>query len=84
MKLSDLAKRMAQREERWRQESTWEAVKHQLETALTLVMDRDHELLVENASERAIAHRIAVYLEWYYQARNVPVLGRPADHAARS
>jgi len=67
MTLDELDKHIKQREDAWRNESTWDSVKHQIDTAIGHVMDRDRELLVENASERAIAHRIAVYLEWHYQ-----------------
>lgn len=66
MKLSELDEDEARREDLWARESSWEAVKKQIDIALATVLERDRELLVEGASERAIAHRIAVYLESYY------------------
>jgi hypothetical protein len=64
---AEMLEHIKQQEERWRRQSEWESVKNQIETALHLVLDRDSELLIDGASERAIAHRIAVYLEWHYQ-----------------
>jgi len=46
-----------------RTEYGWEEIEHRLHRAMSLVLDNDSYLIEHGPSERAVAHRLAVYLE---------------------
>lgn len=46
-----------------RTDYTWEEIEARLTRAMSRVMDNDRVLLEHGPSERAVAHRLAVYLE---------------------
>jgi hypothetical protein len=59
MKLEEFKKEM----ERLANIDAWPVIKGRILRALDRVLEHDHELLEDGRSERAVAHRLAVYLE---------------------
>jgi hypothetical protein len=57
--------------EREAAERSWESVEQKIDKAIAYVMERDRELIEDGPSERAVAHRLAVYLEWLFEGWHI-------------